>query len=277
MLNFTVDADKCTRCGECARDCLRDIIEMDGLPVVRPENAARCIECQHCLAVCKPGALSVFGKIPEDSLPLKGMFPEPEKMETLLMGRRSTRRYKKEGVDPALIRHLLEVVSNAPTAVNCRQTILTVVDDPAMMDQLRVELTAEALKLLHEGRFPAGWERMENYVRGCEDGSDVLFRNAPHLLVASAPLDALSPMADCHIAMSYFELLANSHGLGTVWNGIAKAMLTAILPQFAIRLGIPADQQIVCVMSFGLPAVKYYRTVQRPGGTIRRAEFQSSR
>ncbi|WP_041915951.1 nitroreductase family protein [Pseudodesulfovibrio mercurii] len=273
MLHFTVDADKCTRCGECARDCLWGVIEMDGLPVVRPENEARCIECQHCLAVCKPGALSVFGKDPADSLPLKGMFPDPARMETLLMGRRSTRRYRGEGVDPALIRHLLEVVSHAPTAVNRRQTTLTVVDDPAMMDRLRAEVTAEALKLLHEDRFPAGWERMADYVRGCEDGTDVLFRNAPHLLVASAPKDALSPMADCHIALSYFELLANSHGLGTVWNGIAKAMFTAIVPQFAARLGIPDDHQIVCVMSFGLPAVKYHRTVQRPGGTIRRAEF----
>ena len=80
-------------------------------------------------------------------------------------------------------------------------------------------------------------------------------------------------MADCHIALSYFELLVNSHGIGTVWNGIARAILTAVLPEFAVRLGIPEDHQIVCVMSFGKPAVKYHRTVQRPGGVIRRAEF----
>ena len=273
MLNFTVDADKCTQCGECARDCLWGIIEMDGLPVVRPGNEARCIECQHCLAVCKPGALSVFGKDPADSLPLKGMFPDPARMETLLMGRRSTRRYKKEGVDPALIQHLLEVVSYAPTAVNLRQTTLTVIDDPAMMDRLREAMTKAALAVVHEGRVPEGLERIGDYVRGCEDGTDILFRNAPHLLVASAPAGAMAPMADCHIAMSYFELLANSHGLGTVWNGIARALFTAFIPEFRSWLGLPEDHQIVCVMSFGKPAVKYHRTVQRLGGTIRRAEF----
>ena len=274
MLNFRVDADKCTRCGECARDCLVGVIDMDGLPVVRPGNEARCIECQHCLAVCKPGALSIFGKDPADSLPLKSMFPAPAKMETLIMGRRSTRRYKKEGVDPDLIRHLLEVASHAPTAVNGRPVTLTVVDDPAVMDRLRDEVTAEALRLLHESAFPAGWERMADYVRRCEDGTDVLFRNAPHLLVASAPEDALAPMADCHIVMSYFELLANSHGLGTVWNGIARAMLTGIVPQFRARLGIPEDHLLACAMSFGKPAVKYHRTVQRPGCAIRRADFR---
>ncbi|MEZ7195228.1 nitroreductase family protein [Pseudodesulfovibrio karagichevae] len=273
MLNFTVDADKCTRCGECAKDCLWGVIEMDDLPVVRPENETRCIECQHCLAVCKPGAVSVFGKDPADSLPLKGMLPEPARMETLIMGRRSTRRYRKEGVDPALIHHLLEVASHAPTAVNLRPVTLTVVDDPAVMDRLRTEVTAEALRMLREEGFPAGWERMADYVRRCEDGTDILFRNAPHLLLATAPEDSLAPMADCHIAMSYFELLANSHGLGTVWNGIARALLTGIVPQFRPRLGVPENHLLVCAMSFGKPAVKYHRTVQRPGCVIRRAEF----
>jgi nitroreductase/NAD-dependent dihydropyrimidine dehydrogenase PreA subunit len=273
MMDFMVDADKCTRCGECARDCLRGLIEMDDLPVVRPENEVRCIECQHCLAVCKPGALSVFGKDPADSLPLKDMFPDPAKMETLIMGRRSTRRYKQEGVGPALIHHLLHVASHAPTAVNLRPVTLTVVDDPAAMDRLRGEVTAEALRILHEEGFPTGWERLGDYVRGCEDGTDILFRNAPHLLLASAPEDSLAPMADCHIAMSYFDLLASSHGLGTVWNGIARALLTGIVPQFRARLGIPEDHLLVCAMSFGKPAVKYHRTVQRPGGTIRRADF----
>ncbi|WP_319584180.1 nitroreductase family protein [uncultured Pseudodesulfovibrio sp.] len=273
MLNFTVDEEKCTRCGECAKDCPTGVIEMDGLPVVRPGSEVRCIECQHCLAVCKPGALSVFGKDPANSLPLKGMFPDPATMETLVMGRRSVRRYKKEGVDPALIHHLLEVASHAPTAVNGRPVTLTVVDDPDTMDRLRAEVTAAALNLLHTDGFPEGWERIGDYVRGCEDGTDILFRNAPHLLLASAPEGALAPMADCHIVMSYFDLLASSHGLGTVWNGIARALISTILPQFKTRLGIPDDHIVACVMSFGRPAVKYHRTVQRPGGTIRRVDF----
>ncbi|OIQ52290.1 Ferredoxin-1 [Pseudodesulfovibrio hydrargyri] len=273
MLNFTVDADKCTRCGECARDCPAGVIDMDGLPVVRPEREARCIECQHCLAICQPGALGVFGKDPADSLPLKGMFPVPAKMETLIMGRRSVRRYKKEGVDPALIRHLLDVASHAPTAVNGRPVTLTVMDDPAAMDRLRAEMTAEAVNLLHGDGFPAGWEHVADYVRGCEDGTDIIFRNAPHVLIASAPEDSFAPMADCHIVMSYFDLLASAHGLGTVWNGMVRAMLTEILPRFRTRLGIPENHLLACVMSFGWPAVKYHRTVQRPGGTIRRADF----
>ncbi len=271
MLNFTVDTEKCTQCGECARDCLYGIIGMDDHPFIREDKEDKCIRCQHCLAVCKPGAISIFGLNPADSAPLDGGLPDPERMETLIMGRRSVRRYKKAGADPALIRHLLEVVSHAPTAVNQQKTRLTVVDDPEAMDRFRERATTAALKVIREGRLPDGMERIADFLRGCESGEDVIFRNAPHLLVASAPSDTLAPMADCHIAMSYFELLANSHGLGTVWDGIAKAVITAIAPELQGVLGIPDDHQIICVMAFGKPAVKYHRSVQRSGENIFRA------
>ena len=274
MLDFRVDEDKCTRCGECVRDCLSGVIGMDdGVPYVREDREALCIECQHCLAVCRPGALGIFGKEPSESRPVKGAFPDPGSMETLLMGRRSVRRYKKEGLDPTFIHHMLEVVSHAPTAVNQRQTMLTVVDDPEAMDRFRERATEAALAAFREGRIPKGMERIGEYLKGCEEGIDVIFRNAPHLLVASAPESGLAPMADCHIAMSYFELLADSHGLGTVWNGIARTVITAIAPELRTLLGIPDDHLVTCVMCFGKPAVHYHRTVQRPGGTIRSAAF----
>ena len=274
MLDFSLNTDACTGCGECVKECLCDVIAMgDDFPHLLEGGEERCIGCQHCLAVCKPGALSIFGKDPADSRPLKGNLPEPAQMETLIMGRRSTRRYKKEGVDPALIRHLLEVASHAPTAVNQRRTQLTVVDTPEAMDKLRDRAMASALKMLRENSFPKGLERLAGYFQKCESGEDAIFRNATHLLVASAPADSLSPMADCHIVMSYFELLANSHGLGTVWNGIARIMLDQVAPELRDLLGIPKDHVLACAMAFGKPAVQFYRTVQRPGGTIHRAEI----
>ena len=272
MLQFKVDTEKCIKCEQCAKDCLWGVIEMDEYPVIPAERESSCIECQHCLAVCPTAALSILGKDPEQILPLKGAFPTPESMERLIMGRRSTRRYKKEGVDPKLIHHLLEITSHAPTAVNQRNTVLTVIGDPVAMDRFRKEVTEAALQVAREGKIPPELKRMEKYLEGCAKGYDIIFRNAPHLLVASAPPDTYSPQADCHIAMSYFELLANSHGIGTVWNGIFRVVATGLVPEIGAKLGIPEDHQIVCAMSFGLPDVKYHRTVQRPGGTIRRAE-----
>lgn len=273
MLNFTVDTEKCTQCGECVRDCIFGVITMDGYPVITEEMETRCIGCQHCLAVCKTGALSILGKSPADSAPATGTLPDPAQMETLIMNRRSIRRYKKGGVDPELIHHLLEVVAHAPTAVNQQLVRLTVVDDPEVMNRLREQTTTAALSVVREGRLPKGYERIAMYLKGCEEGHDVIFRDAPHLLVASAPEDSLAPMADCHIAMSYFELLASSYGIGTVWNGIAKAVFTAVVPESRALLGIPDDHMLACVMAFGKPAITYHRAVQRSGGGIHRVVF----
>lgn len=269
MLQFSVNEETCIKCGECAADCPYSIIEMDqGYPRVNPEKEGQCIECQHCFAICKPGALSVFGLDPADSIPLKGNYPDPARLETLMLGRRSTRRYRDEPVDRALIDRIMEVVRNAPTGVNSRSTHFTLVEDSAAMKAL-VEATYEGLRGKIEAEaLPPGLEFFGGILNAWDNGVDILYRGAPHFLVVSAPDDGPSGSTDCIIAMSYFELLANSHGLGTLWDGLAKWALTAIAPEVATMLEIPEGHSIGYMMAFGKPAVKYHRTVQRPGGMV---------
>lgn len=271
MLQFTVDKETCIKCGECAKDCVYGIIEMgDDFPAVDPEKEALCIGCQHCLTVCKPGALSVFGLDPADSMSLKGNMPDPAKVEALMLGRRSTRRYKDEPVDPQLVDRILGVVRNAPTGVNRRSTLLTLVEDRAAMDQLRTTTYDGLRKVVEADALPEGLEFFAGISKAWDNGVDILFRGAPHYLVASAPDDNPSAIADCFIALTYFELLANSHGVGTVWNGLSKWALTTLVPDAATILNLPEDHTLGYMMSFGMPAVKYHRTVQRPGGAIQR-------
>src|SRR5512138_2781635 len=127
MLEFNVDAQKCTKCGQCVADCPPRIIAMaDGYPAIAPENEASCYRCQHCLAICPTGAVSILGLKPEASRPLAGNFPDPDRLEMLIKGRRSVRHYRDENLDPELLQHLLEVAWYAPTGVNSRQVRFTV-------------------------------------------------------------------------------------------------------------------------------------------------------
>jgi hypothetical protein len=105
-----------------------------------------------------------------------------------------------------------------------------------------------------------------------KNGRDNIFRGAPHLLIVSAPKDSPSPEADCHIALSYFELLAAGMGLGALWSGLAKWALTMIVPELLQRLGVPDNHQVGYMMVFGHPAVTYHRTVQRSGNHINRVK-----
>ncbi len=94
---FHVDKEKCVRCGKCLNTCAGLVLQFgaDGYPEMRPFERfgwRGCWRCQHCPAVCPVGAISIFDKKPEDSLP-----PAPAEMgqymEQLVTNRRSCRRY----------------------------------------------------------------------------------------------------------------------------------------------------------------------------------------
>ena len=252
-VQFQVDEGLCIGCGECAADCPFQLIEMkDEVPVLTKEKEASCVQCQHCLAVCSTGALSIFGKNPADSVSLEGLDVPAEQLALLMKGRRSVRRYKQERVSRAEIDFLLEAVGYAPTGVNNRQVLLTVVDDPAIMDDLRGKVYAALKKIVDNNGIPKGMEYLKaaDVLDARETGRDNLFRGAPHLLIASSPKTAPSPEADCFIALNYFELLAAAMGLGTLWSGLAKWTLTALTPEILAGLGVPKDHNVGYMLVF---------------------------
>lgn len=265
MLNFKVDDALCTRCGLCALDCPSQIIEQDGkdLPKIRKANQADCIGCQHCLAVCPTAAISIHGRKPADSITLSAdRLPGFEKVAMLMRSRRSIRHYKDKNVDPALIGKLLATVSNAPSGVNSRKLTFRVIDDKAVMQKLRERVLSGLKAAGDAGKIPAGFSYLMDAVPAYyEHKQDIIFRNAPHALIVSASPDAPCPAEDVCIALSYFELLAQSAGLGTVWWGMLKMAVIA-LPELKPLLGLQ-DGHSFYAMLFGIPDIRFARTVQR--------------
>lgn len=275
MLSFHVDETRCIRCGHCAADCpVRIISQAEGVPVIPDEKESSCLRCQHCLAVCPTGALSILGVDPDRSRSLRNAFPDPDRLETLIKGRRSFRQYKDENLDPEVLQRILEVALHAPTGHNSRLVRFTVVDDREAMARLR-EATMEGLaKVAGEGRIPAGWEFMYDFVNLWETHRvDAVYRGAPHLVVASTPLGTLSGPSDCMIALSYLELFAQSLGVGTVWDGIATFTFAHLVPELRKLLSIPEDHNIGYAMAFGPPAVQYARTVEHASPDVVRARL----
>ena len=69
MLDFKVNEDRCTKCGDCIHDCPVRIIEVGigGIPTIQAKNEADCMQCQHCLTICPTGAVSILGHDPDRS------------------------------------------------------------------------------------------------------------------------------------------------------------------------------------------------------------------
>ena len=271
-LQLTVDAQLCIGCEECVMECPTKIIEMnEGHPIVAPENEENCIQCQHCLAVCPSGALSIYGLDPANSITIKENSIAAEKLGLLMKGRRSVRRYFDEAVSATKIDFLLKTTAYAPTGINNQQVHFTVIDDLEVMEALRRKVYTKMETVYNNDEFLSGAEIMKKFIaQALEDNTDTIFRGAPHFLIASSPKDGPCPDVDCHIALTYFELLAASMGLGTVWNGMAKWILTTYMPDTLKAMGIPESHAIGYMMSFGKPKVTYQRTVQRIGNAINR-------
>lgn len=264
-LQFTVDTDRCTGCESCVTDCPPGVMAMDGdIPVIR--DSAGCMRCMHCYAVCPTGAISILGRNPDDAIPLKEHLPTFEEMRTLIKGRRSVRQFIPDNLEKEDIDRLLQTVWHAPTGHNSQTVQLTVVDDYEKMQRLSADCFSRLGQLAEGGKLPPG-PLGDFFHLGLglqkQQGIDIFFRGAPHMLVTSAPKSAPCPQIDTIIAMAYFELAAQAMHLGTLWNGLVKAMLFDLFPDIGERLGIPRNHHVGYVMVFGRPAIGYQRTVER--------------
>ena len=265
---FTVDEARCSSCGLCVKECPLALIQGNP-PRVEEEQAARCNRCQHCMAICPTGAVSIEGRNPEDSpAPMKSGLPSLEQINQLVRGRRSTRQYQDKDVDPALVQQLLEALSFVPTAHNALDLTLTVIDHKASLAPIREAVLRAVEKCIKEGRIPDQLAFLKSAPAAFfEQGVDLIFRGAPHLLLVSAPQNSLGGQWDISIALTTFELMATTAGLGAVWCGMLKAALE-LAPEMKSLLDLPTEGVHYYPILFGYPAVKYARGVQREGAAV---------
>lgn len=278
---FSVDATKCIRCGRCVAVCTGMVLAQgeDGVPNMLPFERfgwRGCWRCEHCLAVCPTGAISIFGKSSEGSL-----LPAPpetgEYLERLVANRRSCRRYLDENVDSAIVSSILAAMQNAPAGGNSQTTEYTVVDDRDRMRAIRDVAYAAMEEAATCGRFTSSFDsfyyakmkQSEATVRR----DDMLFCGAPHLFVAHARATgrwAADIAVNCNLATAYFELLANAHGLGTVIMSYPSDVVCELTPEARDMLGIPADHYMKLLVGFGYPEVPYARGVQKDRRKVHR-------
>ncbi len=262
--NLIIDKEKCIHCGQCVNDCITHCLKMDkkndNIPIFRKGGEERCIKCQHCLAICPTGALNIWNKDPENS-ESTDFNVNAEELLKLIKSRRSYRKYRQENLDEERMNKLKDMLNWVPTGVNNHRLHFSFIDDMEVMNDFRQKVNTKLVKLLNKTPFKGIKKKFSRYIKAILAGEDVIFRNAPHMIVVATPLDAPCKDIDPVIALSYFELYAQSMGVATLWCGLAEACLK-LFPETSEYLEIPENYKAAYVMLFGLSDKKYHRTTQ---------------
>lgn len=253
---FQLDPEKCNGCGRCLAVCPGNmtggnVLKMVyGKPVMVDQNNfgwRGCWRCEHCMAVCPSGAISILGISP-DKAPEKPDASVSDELTRLVAYRRACRSYRDEDVDPLIIQKILSALSNMPTGGNSYGMEFSVVD------------TKRGMRRLYESMFP--YEQTSLFSQE-QDVHKLGIYNAPHLFIAHKTVGSRfhdGDLTELGIATAYFELLANAYGLGTV---ICNYAAEQILKSRAARqlLEIPEEHTALAVVGFGYPEIPYARGV----------------
>jgi nitroreductase/NAD-dependent dihydropyrimidine dehydrogenase PreA subunit len=273
MSILELNTEKCIGCKACAIDCPIKIIDMstDNLPYIIEENEEKCMGCQHCMTICPTAALTILGKHPDASIPANEI-ANASQMDALIRNRRSVRQFKQNDVSKEKLDQLIKAAANAPTGKNTRTVNLHVIDSREQLNKFADKIFSHIEQMDAEGKLTGGNEFYATLARGYRQGTDVVFRGAPHVVVASAPKSGPTPLADGFIALSYMELMAYSMGLGAVWVGFLMYIFN-LAPELTKLLNIPEDHEIAYALLLGEPSIKYHRGVQRDEIEVNRVTF----
>ena len=256
---FKVDENKCIHCGLCVKDCIAAVLEMDENNKPKVNAPQRCIQCQHCMAICPVGAISIFGKNPDESD--KIYVQNPDMILNLIKSRRSDRQYKNENLDAETMNKLKDMLSWIPTGCNVHKLHFSFIDDVEVMNEFRNYTNNRIITALEKKPIKAVVEKFSDYAKLFLKGEDIIFRGAPHFLVVSNKVDTPCPKEDAIIALSYFELYAQSLGVGTCWCGFGDTCMK-LFPELCEYMKIPEGYKPQYSILFGPKAVSYARTTQ---------------
>lgn len=268
--DFKVDLEKCIGCRKCVKTCPGGILFLNDRKKAQMKDFEEfgwngCWKCEHCLAVCPTGAISIFGKNPANSLSAYDRKTTTDVLNSILANRHSCRRFQDKNVEPHLIDEMLDLLANAPNGENKQQVAFTMIDDKKQMEHFRQIVYLRMEELAQNGIYPKGFDKAsyedmkhwEETVR-----PDMLFCSAPHILIPHAPLGNGTPVPDTIIAGTYFEMLCASRGLGAVMMTFPLDVLSC-MPEIKTMLEIPENHYVGMILGFGYPEITYARGVQK--------------
>jgi len=279
-----IDESTCEQCGLCAGICPAEVLTLkEGRVQTREDSPFGCIACGHCMMTCPQGSIKVTGRglCPEDLLPLPSREERAnaDQLQALFQARRSIRKFKEREVEAELLKRIVEMASSGPMGIPPWDVGITIVRGRENVQKIAGEIVRGyekfigifrpwVLALLRLFIGKASYEQFRTfiiplgkiYVRSRREGRDMLFYDAPAVLIFHH--SPYADLADATIACTYAMLAAESLGLGSTMIGGAPPILQRN-KGLSRRLGIPEANKPSLTLIVGYPAAKFQRAVRR--------------
>ncbi|MFO8058000.1 MAG: nitroreductase family protein [bacterium] len=282
---ISIDYEKCTECGLCARDCVSGVyVLQDGKPEIK--NPDYCNKCSHCVAVCPAEAITHHGLSGTPARPVDRKKIDAKSYRETVLSRRSVRLYKQEPVPKEDIEDILDVARYSPTASNTMDVGYVVITDPDLIDKTGRKIFREGEKLMERIQKRGGWilkkivnlamggkgielylQRLPMYRQWLDQGRNPVTHNAPALIIIHGPKKGRFVRENCAIAATNITNYAHALGYGTCYLGLVVVPLNR-KKSLSRKLGVPEGRRACLVLALGKPDFKYRNIPVRPPARV---------
>lgn len=257
---FIHDKEQCIQCSACVDECPNGCLKIEEEGLVH--NPDRCMWCGHCLAVCPRDAIMIDGdgydveEVEEFQFFKKST---PDMVRRDIMMRRSVRHFNDTPVTDDEIHRIIEAAKYAPTAKNCQQNALMVLNDPEKIKEVlademdQIEIIGKGMQRENPGVSAFFLKKAADFRN---EGKDGLFYNAPLVIFVFSNSDV-----DGSLCAAYMGQMIESLGLGFCYLLLARDPMNS--EQMRAKYNIPEDKHCVLALAIGNYDAEYFCSVPR--------------
>lgn len=261
LTDVVIDRDLCTGCGSCVADCPQQNIILQDMSA---QVLSTCMKCGHCVAICPEAAPSIPCYADKPIAYDTKTFELPtENIINAVKFRRSIRSFKDEPISMEHLHLLMEAAAHTPTAKNSQMCRFDFIQDslPAFKDLIWSFLERT---FANDRVMPIPAETLKSFIlrKRANSADDYLFRNAPAVLFIETP-DSL----DAGLAAGAIEMVANSLGIGVLYNGYLRRVVEAC-PAARAYFDMSDERQVNACMLLGYQQPRYHRTAPRRNPSV---------
>lgn len=281
LVKITIN-ENCTKCGICVNNCSGNyLMWKNGEITANSDSFLGCIQCGYCMMKCPHNAIIIEGEgISGNKLIEFSTSPTNyENLYSLLIKRRSTRKFKNTPVQKESIEKILAAASTGAISLPPHEVKVLIIEGKDKVQEFAQDLTDSfsnmtkffnpfLLRLFKPFLGKHDYKLFKDFVipllkttlEERKKGHDVLFYDAPAIIVFYTT--PICDKEDSIIAATLAATAAETLGLGSCFIGSVPPTMNNT-PKIKEKYGIEKDEKAVIAMILGYPEETFEKGIQR--------------